>query len=82
MSELKDAVELKSAQSDKLLSETSTNEKEIKGLKSEVSQLKTTVAEHATHIIQVQIELNEAEQYHRLPNLEINGMAVTANEDL
>lgn len=82
VSELKNAVEFNSAQYDELLSKTSTNEKEIKALKSEVSQLRTTVTENATRVVQLQLEVNEAEQYNRLPNLEIHGMAMTPNEDL
>ncbi|CAN7950357.1 unnamed protein product [Ixodes hexagonus] len=82
VNELKESVDFNSAQYDTLLQKTTTNETEVRELRKEVSQLRATVSENATRIIQLQTELNETEQYSRLSNLEIHGMPVTPNENL
>ncbi|KAG0434037.1 hypothetical protein HPB47_019394 [Ixodes persulcatus] len=82
VNELKTSVEFNSGQYDQLLVEMTTSKKEIKDLKAEMTQLKNVVSENAACISHLQVELNDAEQYNRLPNLEIHGMPVSTNEDL
>ncbi|CAN7940022.1 unnamed protein product [Ixodes pacificus] len=81
VNELKTSVEFNSGQYDQLLVEM-TSKKEINDLKAEMTQLKNVVSENAACISHLQVELNDAGQYNRLPNLEIHGMPVSANEDL
>ncbi|CAN7999519.1 unnamed protein product [Ixodes pacificus] len=82
VNELKTSVEFNSGQYDQLLVEMTTSKKEINDLKAEMTQLKNVVSENAACISHLQVELNDAEQYNRLPNLEIHGMPVSTNEDL
>ncbi|KAM7296707.1 uncharacterized protein ISCGN_021864 [Ixodes scapularis] len=80
--ELKSSVEFTSRQYDELLAELTTNKRETKDLRTEVTELKNTISEHAAHIGRLQLDLNEAEQYNRLPNLEVHGIPESVGEDL
>ncbi|KAG0424917.1 hypothetical protein HPB47_027885 [Ixodes persulcatus] len=71
VNELKTSVEFNSGQYDQLLVEMTTSKKEIKDLKAEMTQLKNVVSQNAACISHLQLKLNDAEQYNRLPNLEI-----------
>lgn len=82
VSEVQTAVEFLSKKYDTVLSNVTANDKKLKELQGETASLKATVMEQCSVIKHLQSEMNEAEQYNRLQNLEISGMPVLANENL
>lgn len=67
---------------DSLFALVTSNDKEIRALRTEVNALKSTMTEQADHIDRLQTNANETEQYSRLSNLEIHGHPVSSNENL
>lgn len=82
ISEVKESIGFFSAKYDSLLSSVTSNEQTIRGLQSEVSSLKVNVSDQASQIQRLQLEMNDAEQYTRLPNMEIHGLPCFPNENL
>ncbi|CAN7945639.1 unnamed protein product [Ixodes pacificus] len=80
--EVQDSVVFLSAQYDSVLTEITEQKKVTKDLGAEVQSLQNTVKEQANSIHLLQAELNDAEQQHRLPNMEIQGMPSTPKENL
>lgn len=71
-----------SEQYDAILTRVSSNDNEVKLLRSEVSSLQTTVSEQALAIQQLQSSLNDKEQDTRQSNMEIHGILCSPHEDL
>lgn len=82
VAEVQASIDFLSNKYDSLLQKASANEQTIREMETETASLKATVSEHALAINRLREELNEAEQYSRLPNLEISGMPVLPNENL
>lgn len=49
---------------------------------SEVVSLRSTVTEQSAQISDLQSDLNDSDQYSRLPNFEIHGLLVRPNENI
>ncbi|CAN7977171.1 unnamed protein product [Ixodes persulcatus] len=67
---------------DILLKAATSNTQAVKTLQDEVSSLQATVQSQAAEILQVRAAQNDSEQYSRLPNLELHGLAVSPGENL
>ncbi|KAG0423243.1 hypothetical protein HPB47_000969, partial [Ixodes persulcatus] len=80
--EVQDSVVFLSAQYDSVFTAITAQKKVTKGLGPDVQSLQNTVKEQANAIHLLQAELNDAEQQHRLPNMEIQGMPSTSKENL
>ncbi|CAN7989487.1 unnamed protein product, partial [Ixodes hexagonus] len=71
-----------SAQYDSLLKLATSTELAVKTLQDEISDLQATVRSQATKILQVRVKQNDGEQYSRLPNLELQGLPLSPDENL
>lgn len=76
------SIEFFSEKYDSLLSQVVANDKVVKALESDVGSLRECVSDQAFTIQRLQTELNDMDQYSRLPNMEIRGLPFHANEDL
>lgn len=79
---VEESIEFFSKKYDSLLTTIKTSEAVVKELRAETSTLKSVVAGQSAAIKQLQVELNETEQYNRLSNLEIHGLPHVPNETL
>lgn len=59
-----------------------TNEESVKNLQTEVGTVKATMVEQSREIEHLRIELNEAQQYSRRCNMEVQGPPFVHGEDL
>lgn len=71
-----------SSKYDTLLARTTSNEQTVKSLRTEVETLKENLSAQTSQVQRLQLELNDSEQYSRLPNMEIQGLSFSPNEDL
>lgn len=76
------SIEFFSEKYDSVLSLVVTNGKAVKALEVEVGSLRETVSVQSSLIERLQTEVNDIEQYSRLPNLEVRGLSYTTGEDL
>lgn len=71
--EVQESISFFSEKYDSLLALVTAHEREVKTLQSDVVALQSTVSEQAAVIDRLKSDINEAEQYSRLSNLEIHG---------
>lgn len=80
--DVEDSVKFLSAQYDSVIAEAKAQKEVTKGMGEEIGALQVTVSEQANTILRLQAELNDRDQQHRLPNMEIQGVPLTPKENL
>lgn len=80
--EVQKSIEFLSNQYDSVLSRVAASELALRETQAETASLRATVSEQSLTINQLRDEVNEAEQYSRLSNLEISGLPVLPGENL
>lgn len=82
VTDLQNSVQFMSSAYDSLLAQNTARDAEKRVLEEKVASLATTVSHQSGEIGQLRAELNNADQYSRLSNLELHGLSVTKGENL
>lgn len=82
INEMQTSLDFYSKAYDTLVKSTQSQDKLIKDLQSETSSLRAIVTDQSNEIQKLKSDQNDSDQAHRLSNLEIHGIPVSAGENI